>query len=353
QSGKRAVAVKNVTLAEEHLHDHFPGYPVMPESLMIEAMAQTAATLVVDSLEGVSAKSCVVYFMTIDNARFRKPVLPGEHFFKCTFHTYFMESEYLRTVGLDKLKLDNSKVISKGLWIYANMFYNQADLVISPSEFTKKDIIQNGIQPPVVVISNGIKLPLPKQTNTRKKFKLPKSYFVYVGRVSREKNLDILIEAFYQFSRENENTHLVIVGDGPAKRDVQKLIKQHRLGSRVHLLGMVPHEVLLNSNIYTEARAFATASTSETQGVSVLEAMSFGLPIIGVKARSLLELIKDNGISCEPNDIVGIARAMTLCVADEKQHEDMRRASLSLVRRHSLQQTVDQLEKVYLKVAHK
>ena len=46
ESGKRAVSLKNVTLAEEHLHDHFPGFPVMPESLMIEAMAQTAGILV-------------------------------------------------------------------------------------------------------------------------------------------------------------------------------------------------------------------------------------------------------------------------------------------------------------------
>lgn len=46
ESGKRAVSVKNVTQAEEHLHDHFPGYPVMPECLMIEAMAQTAGILV-------------------------------------------------------------------------------------------------------------------------------------------------------------------------------------------------------------------------------------------------------------------------------------------------------------------
>jgi len=45
-SGQRAVAVKNVTLAEEHLHDHFPGFPVMPETLMIEAMAQTSGILV-------------------------------------------------------------------------------------------------------------------------------------------------------------------------------------------------------------------------------------------------------------------------------------------------------------------
>ena len=46
ESGKRAVSLKNVTLAEEHLHDHFPGFPIMPECLMIEAMAQTAGILV-------------------------------------------------------------------------------------------------------------------------------------------------------------------------------------------------------------------------------------------------------------------------------------------------------------------
>lgn len=46
ESGKRAVSIKNVTLAEEHLHDHFPGFPMMPECLMIEAMAQTAGILV-------------------------------------------------------------------------------------------------------------------------------------------------------------------------------------------------------------------------------------------------------------------------------------------------------------------
>ena len=46
ESGKRAVAIKNVSLAEEHLHDHFPGYPIMPQSLMIEAMAQTSGILV-------------------------------------------------------------------------------------------------------------------------------------------------------------------------------------------------------------------------------------------------------------------------------------------------------------------
>lgn len=56
---------------------HFPGYPVMPGVLIIEAMAQTSALVVVNFL-GDEAKGKVVYFMTIDNARFRKPVVPGD-----------------------------------------------------------------------------------------------------------------------------------------------------------------------------------------------------------------------------------------------------------------------------------
>ena len=51
ESGKRAVSLKNVTLAEEHLHDHFPGFPIMPECLMIEAMAQTVGILVGEHLD--------------------------------------------------------------------------------------------------------------------------------------------------------------------------------------------------------------------------------------------------------------------------------------------------------------
>lgn len=75
--GEGAVSLKNVTMNEPHFNGHFPGFPVMPGVLIIEAMAQTAAIVVVDAL-GADAEGKVVYFMTIDNARFRKPVVPGD-----------------------------------------------------------------------------------------------------------------------------------------------------------------------------------------------------------------------------------------------------------------------------------
>ena len=75
--GKHATSIKNVTMNEPQFMGHFPGYPVMPGVLIIESMAQTAALVVVDFL-GEEAKGKVVYFMTIDNARFRRPVTPGD-----------------------------------------------------------------------------------------------------------------------------------------------------------------------------------------------------------------------------------------------------------------------------------
>ncbi|MDP9127158.1 MAG: 3-hydroxyacyl-ACP dehydratase FabZ [Pseudomonadota bacterium] len=70
--------IKNVTSNEPFFQGHFPGHPIMPGVLIIEAMAQTSAVLVVDALADVGSESHVVYFMTIENARFRKPVGPGD-----------------------------------------------------------------------------------------------------------------------------------------------------------------------------------------------------------------------------------------------------------------------------------
>ncbi len=72
-----AVGIKNVTVNEPYFEGHFPGRPIMPGVLIIEAMAQTAAALVVASI-GPAAAGKPVYFMTIDQARFRRPVVPGD-----------------------------------------------------------------------------------------------------------------------------------------------------------------------------------------------------------------------------------------------------------------------------------
>ncbi|MGG5821061.1 3-hydroxyacyl-ACP dehydratase FabZ [Falsiroseomonas sp. HW251] len=74
---KSAVGIKNVSINENFFQGHFPAHPVLPGVLIIESMAQTAAVLVVETL-GPSAEGKLVYFMTVEGAKFRKPVVPGD-----------------------------------------------------------------------------------------------------------------------------------------------------------------------------------------------------------------------------------------------------------------------------------
>jgi 3-hydroxyacyl-[acyl-carrier-protein] dehydratase len=87
-----AIGVKNVTINEHFFQGHFPQRPVMPGVLIVEAMAQTAGVLVVHTL-GSDAEGKLVYFMSIDDARFRRPVTPGD-----TVHIHVTKLQHRRNV---------------------------------------------------------------------------------------------------------------------------------------------------------------------------------------------------------------------------------------------------------------
>ena len=79
--GDMAVGLKNVTINEEFFNGHFPGHPVMPGVLIVESMAQVAAILAFHSISGgdnAALEDKVVYFMSIDKVKFRRPVVPGD-----------------------------------------------------------------------------------------------------------------------------------------------------------------------------------------------------------------------------------------------------------------------------------
>lgn len=97
EAGKKITAIKNVTANEEFFNGHFPNHPVMPGVLIIEALAQTAAIFAFMSHESKLDKDAVVYFATIDNARFKRPVEPGDQL--------VMEAELIRSSrGMWKFK---------------------------------------------------------------------------------------------------------------------------------------------------------------------------------------------------------------------------------------------------------
>jgi 3-hydroxyacyl-[acyl-carrier-protein] dehydratase len=106
EPGVSAVGLKNVTINEPFFNGHFPGYPVMPGVLIVEAMAQTAACLVVHTLGGMN-EGRLVYFMTIDEAKFRKPVVPGD-----TLHLHVTKLQNRKNVWKFQgvAKVDGQKV---------------------------------------------------------------------------------------------------------------------------------------------------------------------------------------------------------------------------------------------------
>ena len=76
EAGKRITGIKNVTINEPFFQGHYPGHPVMPGVLIIEAMAQVGGLLLMDAIDRPEDK--VVYFMTLDNVKWRRPVTPGD-----------------------------------------------------------------------------------------------------------------------------------------------------------------------------------------------------------------------------------------------------------------------------------
>ncbi len=77
EAGKKAVGLKNVTINEPFFQGHFPGTPIMPGVLILEAMAQTGGVLAIQSM-GLKGRNALMYFMGLDQVKFRKPVVPGD-----------------------------------------------------------------------------------------------------------------------------------------------------------------------------------------------------------------------------------------------------------------------------------
>ncbi|PIS08779.1 hypothetical protein COT75_04835 [Candidatus Beckwithbacteria bacterium CG10_big_fil_rev_8_21_14_0_10_34_10] len=268
-----------------------------------------------------------------------------------TFHTYFMSPEYQKIVKLSHWGED---FIEKVLWKYSNSIYNRCDLIITPSFFAKKDLERQGIKKEIKIIHNSVNLDLVKKTSLNKitdfksRYSLSNKTIIYVGRTSREKSLDILLLAFNQVVRKEPEAKLLIIGEGPALGGLKELSKALGLEKKVIFTGKIDHQKLLQSGAYEIASLFATASTSEVQPMSVLEAIAFGLPIVGVKARGMEELIRGNGILFNPGDINGLSKGMIKILRNESLREKFSQRSKGLIKKeYLLDNIIEKLEKAY------
>jgi glycosyltransferase involved in cell wall biosynthesis len=228
-------------------------------------------------------------------------------------------------------------------WRYTRLLYNRADLVLTPSGTLKRELMRHGVTVPVDHLSNGIDLGVvvPKESYVRT------GRIIHAGRLGHEKNADVVIKAFARIAEQTSDLTLDIAGDGPAREGLERLTERLGLQGRVRFLGFLDRSAL--GARYREYDCFVTASTIETQGIVLLEAMAAGLPVVGVRALAIPEIVRSgrDGIIVAPFDVQSLSRAMVRLTADEALRERLGRASREDVQRHALGAVVAELEALY------
>lgn len=228
-------------------------------------------------------------------------------------------------------------------WQFTRTVYNRADLVLTPSITLKEELEAHGVTVPVEYLSNGIDISLiaPKESYAST------GRLLHAGRLGHEKNVDVVVNAFAKALGQHPDATLDIVGDGPAREILERQIERLGIGSRVRLRGFMDRAAL--GKIYRDYDAFVTASTIETQGIVLLEAMSAGLPIIGVRALAVPELVAEGraGLLVDPGDEAAFADAITRLLADETLRAGMGAACRIDVQSHALPSIITRLESFY------
>jgi glycosyltransferase involved in cell wall biosynthesis len=236
-------------------------------------------------------------------------------------------------------KFSRTKLMQEVTWEYTRRYYNSCDIVTTPSVAMKHELVKHGINH-IISISNGVDLNKFHPRNIKKDGKT----LLYIGRVGYEKNVDIVIKAFKLLLKKMPDAILVIAGSGP---DIKKLKAISSDTKSIKFLGPINHEDL--PNVYSMADVFVTASTIETEGLVILEAMACGLPIIGVNMLAVPHIVKHgkNGFVAHPYDKKEIASYMEILLKNKELREKFGRNSLEIVKKFSLEKTIDQMEKVY------
>lgn len=229
-----------------------------------------------------------------------------------TFHTFFAEPEYLK-----QFHLPNHRLTQEMMWRYSVFFYNHCDRILSPSRSVAQQLTERGAEKIPHMMSNGIPMYAwvdeEEIAAERASFGLKDEFiFLYVGRLSEEKSLPVVLRAFQRVASKRDGVKLVVMGDGPAKEALEKLSAELKLGEKAIFTGSIPHLDLVRRNLPRIGDVFVTASKTENQPVSLLEAMGFGVPMIGPEAKGIPELVRPGvtGLLFPPDDVPGLEAAM-------------------------------------------
>ncbi|MDP1708065.1 MAG: glycosyltransferase [Gammaproteobacteria bacterium] len=178
----------------------------------------------------------------------------------------------------------------------ATRYANLCDQVFAPSESIATLLRERGVEAPIAVVPTGVNLERFAQGDAagfRRRMGIPDDVFVvgHLGRLAPEKNLVFLAEAVAAFLKTEPRAHFLLVGKGPSEADIRAIFERVGLSARLHVAGILDPAQLAAA--YHAMDVFAFASRSETQGMVLTEAMAAGMPVVGLDAPGVREVVKD------------------------------------------------------------
>jgi len=218
-----------------------------------------------------------------------------------TDHTF--PAEYLRYVRLDFAPI-RFLVDRAAAWYYSRCLF-----VTAPSAKMIEQLRSHGMTRPTEVISNPIRIdlfrPLERTADLKRKFGIGSEAILFFGRIAKEKNWDFALDVFAAVAARRD-TELVVVGDGPYRREFEAKTRERPMGARCRFLGEMHGEQLVEA--INACEVFLTTSMSETQSMSMLQASACGLPVVAVNSGGLPEYVRDGttGYLVDPEDRDGL-----------------------------------------------
>ncbi|MBQ3271298.1 glycosyltransferase [Candidatus Saccharibacteria bacterium] len=248
------------------------------------------------------------------------------------------------------------KPVDAAVRAYMASFLKHSEYATMPTEMAIGDLIPKNrkrFKVSVEALSNGVDLSQFKpgkpsaQVAKELQLDLNKPRVIYVGRVDPEKSIEKVVEAFSLALKKVPDAELLIVGDGIAKPELEKLVREKGIEDKVKFPGRIMPPKL--QEVYRTGMLFATASKTETQGIVLIEAAATGLPLVAVDAGAVRELCQNrkNGLLCRPDNVRQMARAMVKILSDKKLQEQYGAGSLDIAKKHDINHTLSRFEEIY------
>lgn len=232
----------------------------------------------------------------------------------------------------------------------SRIFGNRCDIIISPTERVKNELVKYGIKKDIRVLPTGVELK--KFKNTKKGFlhskldiKKENKILLYVGRLGREKSVDFLIKAFKMVLAKDKNTVLVLVGDGPERKSLTRLAAELKVDEKVYFLGFMDPEFI--PSVYADSDLFVFASKTETQGLVVPEALASGLPVVAVRDEALEYVVESgkNGFLVDSDEKIFSDKVVEVLKSSKLKSLSMN--AKASVQKYSVQKMAIALEDLY------